>query len=172
VSGPTLLEQESGKLAGLPRDELARRWSKTFASPPPRGSKRGLLELGLAWQLQVRQFGGLSPSAKRQMQKIVAARRAGRQLAEDASAAGASIGHASGRRTASTPTASLSPGTRLVREWHGRTHHVDIIENGFVFEGKTHASLSAIARQITGARWSGPRFFGLNAKDRVAGAVG
>jgi hypothetical protein len=52
-------------------------------------------------------------------------------------------------------------GTRLVREWNGRTHFVDVSEDGFVFDGKTYRSLSAIAKRITGAHWSGRRFFGL-----------
>ncbi len=56
---------------------------------------------------------------------------------------------------------SVSPGTRLVRDWNGKTHIVDVIEEGFVFQAKVHKSLTAIARQITGAHWSGPRFFGL-----------
>ena len=55
----------------------------------------------------------------------------------------------------------LRPGTRLVREWNGRTHVVDVSEDGFAFDGKTYRSLSAIAKRITGAHWSGPRFFGL-----------
>ena len=175
MSGPTVLEREIGKLAVLPREELARRWSKTFACPPPRGIKRGLLELGIAWQLQVSQYGALSPATKRQMQKLIAARRARRlRPAEVGSVAGATIGLARDRQTLPAQPASsvpLSPGTRLVREWHGRTHHVDVIEDGFLFEGKTHASLSAIAMQITGAHWSGPRFFGLNARRRIAGAT-
>ena len=58
-------------------------------------------------------------------------------------------------------SAGPRPGTRLVREWNGRTHVVDVIEDGFVFDGKTYRSLSAIAKRITGAHWSGPRFFGL-----------
>ncbi len=58
-------------------------------------------------------------------------------------------------------TNKLTLGTRLVREWHGRSHVVDVVEQGFVYDGKTFKSLSAIARAITGARWSGPRFFGL-----------
>jgi hypothetical protein len=49
----------------------------------------------------------------------------------------------------------------LVREWHGRTHSVDVLQEGFLFERKTYRSLSQIARRITGAHWSGPRFFGL-----------
>lgn len=55
----------------------------------------------------------------------------------------------------------LSPGTRLVRDWNGRRHCVDVGDKGFIFDGKTYRSLSAIARKITGAHWSGPRFFGL-----------
>lgn len=55
----------------------------------------------------------------------------------------------------------LAAGTRLVREWNGRTYHVDVIAGGFVWNGARYQSLSAIAREITGARWSGPRFFSL-----------
>jgi hypothetical protein len=50
---------------------------------------------------------------------------------------------------------------RLVREWNGRSHVVDVLEEGFAFEGRLHKSLTAIALQITGTHWSGPRFFGL-----------
>jgi hypothetical protein len=55
----------------------------------------------------------------------------------------------------------LKPGARLVREWHGRTHTVVVVEDGFEFEGRLYRSLTSIAREITGAHWSGPRFFGL-----------
>lgn len=53
------------------------------------------------------------------------------------------------------------PGARLVREWHGRTHTVTVTEDGFEYAGMTYASLTKIARKITGTHWSGPRFFGL-----------
>jgi hypothetical protein len=53
------------------------------------------------------------------------------------------------------------PGARLVREWNGRTYQVDVTDGGYVMDGKTWRSLSAIARHITGAHWSGPRFFGV-----------
>jgi len=56
---------------------------------------------------------------------------------------------------------NVAPGARLLRDWNGKTHVVDVIENGFVFQAKIYTSLTAIARQITGAHWSGPRFFGL-----------
>lgn len=70
-------------------------------------------------------------------------------------------------KSASEPRASskrrqiLRPGARLLREWNGRTHVVDVIEGGFVYEAKVYRSLTAIAHQITGTHWSGPRFFGL-----------
>jgi len=56
----------------------------------------------------------------------------------------------------------LAPGTRLIREWNGQTIAVDVGEKGFVWEDRTYRSLSEIAREETGAHWSGPRFFGLN----------
>ena len=58
-------------------------------------------------------------------------------------------------------SAKLKPGGRLIREWNGVTHVVDVTEVGFTWRGKTWRSLSVIAREITGAHWSGPRFFGL-----------
>lgn len=64
------------------------------------------------------------------------------------------------KRTAAG-TATLSPGTRLLREWQGRTYHVTVIASGFEFGGKVWRSLSAIARSITGTAWSGPALFGL-----------
>jgi hypothetical protein len=55
----------------------------------------------------------------------------------------------------------IKPGTRLIREWNGRTHHVEAVDGGFLWNGKLHRSLSTIAKAITGAHWSGPRFFGI-----------
>ena len=66
----------------------------------------------------------------------------------------------------------LKPGTRLVREWNGRTYTVTITEDGFAYNGMTYSSLTKIARIITGAHWSGPRFFGLNGKTDNGGNVG
>jgi Protein of unknown function (DUF2924) len=65
-------------------------------------------------------------------------------------------------RIVSDPGPSIRPGARLVREWRGRTHTVVVAEDGFEYAGKTYSSLSKIAQAITGAHWSGPRFFGLN----------
>ena len=192
------LSREIGRLADLPRAELVVHWHRIYRRPPPKGVKRGLLERAIAWHLQSKHFGGLSPSAKRQLKEAAGSLAdAGRckpddtlEINEDAKDI-ASSGCATDAPVASAPASppahspgslapsplsplspsssppsspapvSLTPGSRLVREWHGKAHHVDVIEEGFVFEGKTYASLSAIAREITGARWSGPRFFGV-----------
>ena len=64
-------------------------------------------------------------------------------------------------RVGPTRSLSLKPGARLVREWGGRTHTVTITEDGFEYAGANYPSLTKIAKKITGAHWSGPRFFGL-----------
>ncbi len=75
------------------------------------------------------------------------------------------VGSNRGDKSASTPrtivSKTLPPGTRLVREWHGRPYTVEVLESGFLCDGQRYRSLSEVARAITGARWSGPRFFGL-----------
>jgi Protein of unknown function (DUF2924)/Resolvase, N terminal domain len=71
-------------------------------------------------------------------------------------------------KRSSAPSIALKPGTRLVREWHGVTHTVLIHTDGVEWSGQRYSSLSVVAREITGARWSGPRFFGLNAREPSA----
>ena len=65
------------------------------------------------------------------------------------------------------PAGSVSAGTHLVREWNGRTYQVEVIDNGYRFDGKTYPSLTTIAKRITGTHWSGPRFFGLTPKRKA-----
>ena len=65
------------------------------------------------------------------------------------------------RAASASPGAGLSPGTRLLREWQGVTHHVTVLASGFEYSGRTWRSLTAISRSITGTAWSGPLFFGL-----------
>jgi len=69
------------------------------------------------------------------------------------------------------PGPKIKPGSRLVREWHGRTHTVCVTDDGFEFQGKTYRSLTGIARDITSAQWSGPRFFGLTKRAATARAT-
>ncbi|WP_137113356.1 DUF2924 domain-containing protein [Mesorhizobium sp. GR13] len=166
------IEKEVAALGDLSREELAARWVKIYGCPPPKGVKRGLLERAAAWHLQARYLGGFSPRARKAFRDAdridggASLSSARRTAADTANVASTEIAPQSSRsaRCGDIPVAqmpALLPGTRLVREWNGRTHIVDIGENGFVFDGKTYRSLSAIAKRITGAHWSGPRFFGL-----------
>lgn len=129
-------------LNSLSRDELAERWYRRFGHKPPKGCGRNLLELAEAYATQAAAFGALNPGLRKQLEW--------KEPGVDKC-----------RATRQKQRARLTPGTHLAREWNGTTHHVDVVEKGFVWEGNRHASLSAIARAITGARWSGPRFFGL-----------
>jgi hypothetical protein len=87
-------------------------------------------------------LGGLRPEPQRQLRRIA------QQLKETG---GATI----------RARPELTPGTRLLRQWQGRTYEVLVLDDGFFWQGTRYRSLSAIARQITGTAWSGPLFFGL-----------
>lgn len=126
------LEQMSGH-------ELRAEWRRLVRSPPPNLS-RDLLVRALAYRVQEIAEGGLPKAALRRLSGLA-----------DASA--------SGREIACELAPVLKPGARLVREWHGRTYTVAVTHEGFEHEGRVYRSLSQIAREITGARWSGPRFF-------------
>ena len=151
-AGPQSLASDLAALKGASRAELVAAWRRLFRGPPPKQLGRDLLELGVAWKLQERALGGLSASAKRQLTEL---------------------GRTMGERAELPPTrkVSLKPGVRLIREWDGKTHEVTVMETGFGWAGTTWTSLSAIARAMTGTRWSGPRFFGLDRPTRSKGNV-
>ena len=139
------ISDQIAKLAELPRPELVELWIKAHKAPPPKGIGRGLLELSAAYSIQSNMFGHLDRNTKRAL--IAATPTSG-----------------SNCKTAATQqklVKTLNPGSRLVRVWNGKTHQVNVLENGFIWNERHFRSLSAIAREITGARWSGPRFFGL-----------
>ena len=135
-------EREIALLAELPHRDLAVRWQTLHDAPAPKGISRKLLLLAIAYRIQAGAHGDIDAKTDRYLQAV---------------AVGAP--EATPPRIAATPT--LKPGMRLMREWNGRTHVVDVIEDGFRWNGQTYASLSAVARTITGAHWSSPRFFGL-----------
>jgi len=128
------------KVAVLPIEELRREWASRFEAVAPNISP-DLLRLGLAYKVQEQRAGGLSRSTRR-------------ALCYAAQLPAAEQGRAPLPR-------KLTPGTRLVRDWHGVGHTVVVTESGFEYDGKLWKSLSAIARAITGTHWNGPRFFGL-----------
>jgi hypothetical protein len=123
------------ELAQLDRATLAERWEAAFDVPPPRGCQATLLRLALAWRLQVQALGPTGARTSRQAAQSL--------------------------KKAASGSAPLAPGTRLMREWQGQTHHVTVAQGAFEYDGRKWRSLSAIARSITGTAWSGPAFFGL-----------
>lgn len=117
-------------------------WGAIFGSPPPPYLSVPFMRKAILYEEQCKALGGLPAATRRALRQIAAG--------EDVSA---------------VPPAKLSTGAHLVREWNGRTYQVHVTEDGFELDGKQYASLSAIAKHITGATWSGPRFFGLNSRD-------
>jgi hypothetical protein len=129
------------------RVELTAEWRRLYPTNPPARISRALLIAAIAYRVQEAALGGLRPELQRRL----------RHIAEQVSR---------GEEPALTATPRLKPGTRLLREWQGRTHEVLVIDDGFVWQQERYRSLSQIARAITGTRWSGPVFFGL--KPRTA----
>jgi hypothetical protein len=123
-------------------DGLRREWRRLYRSHPPLHIRRDLLVLAIAWKLQEKVHGGLTAAQKRRLAGIAEELRKNGDLSAG-------------------PAIRLKPGLRLVREWRGETHDVLVLEDGFEWNGRRCHSLSAIAWEITGTRWSGPRFFGL-----------
>lgn len=143
--------EASTTLADLPSMstvELRAEWRRLFRQTPPLLS-RDLLVRALAYRAQELTHGGLTRSMKRRL----------RALAD--TTAEADMGRGDATKVAARKAVTLSPGARLVREWGGRTHVVSVTVNGFEHDGRRYRSLSKIAEAITGAHWSGPRFFGL-----------
>lgn len=133
------------KLDALPQSsigDLQDRWRRLYRAAPPPMIGRDLLTLAIAWKLQANTLGGLRPVIRRRL---------------------AGLEEALAKKGDLPPPRTLQPkpGARLMRAWQGETHTVLVLEDGFEWRGEQHASLSAIARKITGTRWSGPRFFGL-----------
>jgi hypothetical protein len=135
-------------LSTCPYDDLRAEWRRLYRNHPPKKIRRDLLELGIAWKLQEKALGGLAPMLKRRLAGLAASMATKGDLAK-------------------ARAVSLRPGARLVREWHGDVHEIMVLEDGFQWRGERWRSLTAIAHAITGARWSGPRFFGLGAPGKV-----
>jgi hypothetical protein len=127
-------------LAAMGRAELAALWSDMLGGAVPHKMSQTMQRRFLAYELQARRHGGLPPSLIARLTRLT-------------------------QGEARQPTPTLQPGARLLRVWNGTTHVVDVVPDGFLWQGVRHRSLSAIARAITGARWSGPRFFGLISAD-------
>lgn len=139
------LKERLNGLATLSPAELRAEWRRVYRAPAPALSP-DLLARGIAYRLQERVFGGLPPAVERQLL---------RRTSGDAPP------------SPTSPDTMLRPGTRLVRSWNGETHQVVVREDGYQLGERVYASLSAVAFEITGTRWSGPRFFGLKGKGAI-----
>lgn len=167
MAGKDDIEGKVAALGGLTREELVAIWRKNFACAPPKGVHKELLVRAAAFHLQQKHFGGLSGEAKRLLK--VAMRQASAAMTARTETDGNAIDVAEiAASQASSPSSSpprerqtVRAGARLIREWNGGIHVVDVVEDGFIYSGSRYRSLSKIAREITGTNWSGPRFFGL-----------
>ncbi|WP_426265308.1 DUF2924 domain-containing protein [Sphingomonas sp. PWP1-2] len=131
------VEEQIARLTTLSSADLRETWTRLTASPVPRISP-SLLRLALAYEIQARAIGGLSRETTRKLDQLAAAK---------------------------TKTSAVSPGMRLVREWGGKAHVVTIGDDKVIrWNEREWQSLSEVAREITGTRWSGPAFFGLKRK--------
>ena len=148
---------EIEQLESMSKAELVTRWPKVFDSPLPQKASPNFLRMALAWKLQAKKHGTETARLDRRLRQIAEAVADGRTP----------------RVLTAGPEARH--GSTIVRTWRGKEYPVTVIKDGFVFEGATYASLSEIARKITGTRWNGPAFFGLRtgkAKKVVGGVRG
>jgi Protein of unknown function (DUF2924) len=138
IGGVTL-----GDLPDMTRAQLCDTWAQVVGKPMIHSASRELLVNAIAWHLQARQHGGLTPAVQRKLERLAAAIDRGVPV------------------RALTASERLRPGMSLERAWRGETHSVTVLAGGFAYRGQRYLSLSQIARRITGTRWNGPAFFGL-----------
>ena len=125
-------------LTDMDRSACLKMWHEIFAAPPAKYLSQQFMQKAIAYELQCRAFGAVSKSTYRVLLAI-----------------------SNGKKTALAPFRNITPGARLLREWNGRTYEVEVTRDGFLWRGKNYRSLTAIACEITGTKWSGPRFFGV-----------
>ncbi len=130
-----------GALTTMSSARLRAEWLRLYKKPAP-DLTADLLRRGIAYHLQKKTHGGLSPATVREIERMR------RHLASTG-------------EVVTLPTTRIKPGTRLVRDWGGASHHVLVLDSDFLYRDQRYRSLSTIATEITGAKWSGPRFFGL-----------
>jgi len=132
------LEAEIEHIRSLPIDEIRALWRQTFKLQPPTALGKDMLGRMIAYHIQEEALGGLTRASLRLLDNFER-----------------------GKPAIETAHRRLKPGTVLVREYQGERHSVVVVSDGFVWREETYASLSVIARLITGTNWNGPKFFGM-----------
>jgi hypothetical protein len=138
------IEAEIKRIGSLGLDDLRTLWRTTFRTSAPKGFTKDLIVRFICWHIQEQAFGGLD----RETAKILDGSTPGRKA---------------------PPVRRLKAGTVLVREYQGERHTVTVVAGGYLWRESTYASLSTIARAITGTTWNGPRFFGLRSRSPLRG---
>jgi len=133
---------EIARIERMSKAELRKAWHRQHERDPPPCLSAKLIRSGLMFDAQAARSGGISLRIRRKLARIAS------KLECD-------------KTSPVLDTQALTPGTRLIREWRGTKHNVEVLSDGFAYGGAIYGSLSEIARVITGAHWSGPRFFGL-----------
>jgi hypothetical protein len=136
------VSEQLNSLPEMNKAALGALWREHFGVPPPEQTRRDLIIRILAYKIQEQAFGGLTSPIRRRLRQFASA------LEKDPN-------------STISNTRAIKPGTRLIREWQGKSYKVTVAASGFEYDGQRYASLSEIARLITGTRWSGPLFFGL-----------
>jgi hypothetical protein len=136
------LSEQIAALPSLNKAQLLVIWAENFKKDPPPSLRKELMVPILAYRMQEKEFGGLSNSARRRLREVAASLKTDKPSQE---------------RSDSAP----QTGARLLRTWRGQMHEVIATGDGYLYRGKIYSSLSKIAREITGTRWSGPLFFGV-----------
>lgn len=144
---PASIERQVDEIAKLNLPSLRQRWANAHGRPPPPGLYRDLMVRSLAYRLQAAVFGDLDDQAKRFLAKVAK----------------------EGKAAFDEDKPPLKPGTVLVREWDRKLQRVIVLEQGFDWNGQRYASLSAVARAITGTNWNGFTFFGLRPRRSTRG---
>ena len=129
--------------------ELKDHWRALYSSQPPHRISRELLTRAVAYRIQEQVHGGLKPSTRRLLLRLANDARSGRPLRPE-------------------PAPAAPAGTVLMREWHGVTHEVRVLDRGALYKRKRYRSLTEVAKVITSAHWNGPQFVGLRSKRREA----
>jgi hypothetical protein len=138
----TELTERIARLPNLNKAQLLPIWAENFKTPPPPKLRKELMVPILAYRMQEREYGGLSHSARARLKEIAASLSTRKPVQ---------------REDDSAP----ETGTKLIRSWRGEVHQVLATGSGYIYRGQSYSSLSKIAREITGTRWSGPLFFGV-----------
>ena len=142
------LASELAGLPGLDRPALLEKWRALYGTEPPGKVRDNFLIRTIGYRMQELVLGGLKPATHRFLENAAEENSSGKRI--------------------SVPAVSVKPGTRLLREWHGITYEVLVTEDGVQCNSKHYRSLSELAHVITGAKWSGPLFFGLKKKQEAA----